>query len=120
MSDSDKKVIACLDNMTLEQARRELAWGTFGSPGSPNHDFASQWLAVKEAEERDKRDAETLDIAKDANRIASNALSEAERANRSRWKDRTMTIIAIIIAMIAARKEIMWLISWLTNIFKTS
>jgi len=38
-------------------------------------------------------------------------LIEAERANRSRWKDLTIAIIAIIIAAIAAREDIIWLIS---------
>jgi len=87
MSDSDKKFIACLDNMTLQQARRELAWGTFGNPGSPNHDFASQWLAVKEAEEQDKRDARIESISR-------KALHNANWAN-------IIAISAIIIAIIA-------------------
>uniref|UniRef100_A0A6M3LWQ4 Uncharacterized protein n=1 Tax=viral metagenome TaxID=1070528 RepID=A0A6M3LWQ4_9ZZZZ len=86
-----------------------------------SHDECSvveEWLRRKEEEraldsssKRDAREEETLSIAREANRIASNALSEAKRANRSRWKDRAMTIIAIIIAAIAARADIMWLIS---------
>jgi hypothetical protein len=75
--------------------------------------WASELLERRLSLKRDAREAKTLSIAMDANLIASNALAEAERANRARWKDRTMTIIAIIIAAIAAREDIMWLISWL-------
>jgi len=79
-----------------------------------------EWLRRKDEErglasssKRDAREEETLSIAKEANRIASSALTEARFANRSRWKDRISTIIAIIIAATAAREDIIWLISWL-------
>lgn len=82
--------------------------------------IAEEWLRRKDEEralasssKRDAREEETLSIAKEANCIASNAFEEAKLANRSRWKDRTITIIAIIIAAIAAREDIIWLISWL-------
>jgi hypothetical protein len=87
LNTSDKKVIAQLENLTLAQARRELASGTFGRPGSGNHDFASSWLSVKEAEERDKREAESLSISR-------RALSMAKIANI--W-----AAIATLIATIA-------------------
>ena len=81
---TEKNIPACLDQRTLEQARRELEYGTFGEPGSPTHNFASRWLAVKEAEERDKRDNESLSISRKALRSAN-------------WAN----IIAIIAAIIA-------------------
>jgi hypothetical protein len=98
MSESDKKFIAKLEAMPLEQARRELASGTFGRVGSPNHSFALSWLAVKEAEFRDSREASFQRSMRRAVRI-----------------DRIIAMIAIIIAAIAARDEIMWLISLLLN-----
>lgn len=101
MSNGDKKMIACLDNMTLEQARRELAWGRFGDPGSPNHDFASKWLEVKEAEERDNRDLDAISIAKEANKIASNALDTARKNERWAMWATIIAAIAIIIAAMA-------------------
>jgi hypothetical protein len=67
-------IIAQLEAMTLEQARREIASGKFGDPTSIVHNFASQWLMVKESEERDKRDAETLSIARSAKTIAIAAI----------------------------------------------
>ena len=95
MSDRNKKSLACIDNMTLEDARRELASGTFGDLGSSTHSFALQWVLIKEVEERDKREADTLDIAKDANRIASDALVIARK--NERW-----AMYAVIIAILAA------------------
>lgn len=55
-----------LEAMPLEQARRELASSTFGAVGSPNHRFASSWLAVKEAEERDIRDTRIESLSRKA------------------------------------------------------
>ena len=57
MNNIDKLMIARLEAMSLEQARRELACGTFGAVGSQNHSVASSWLAVKEAESRDSRES---------------------------------------------------------------
>lgn len=48
--------------------------------------------------------------AKEANRIASDALLFTKRSRRA---DRIIAITAIIIAVIAAREDIIWLISWL-------
>jgi hypothetical protein len=101
MSDNDKKSLACIDNMTLEKARRELAFGTFGNPGSPGHSFALQWVLVKEAEERDLRDSTTLSIAKEANRIASDAASFARKQARWAMWAAIIATIAIIIAAMA-------------------
>ena len=87
MNASDKKVIAQLEAMTLEQARRELASGTFGNPGSGNHTFASSWLDVKESGERDKRSDRSETISLKALR-------------NSTWAN-IIAIIAIILSIIA-------------------
>ena len=123
MSESDKNFIARLEAMPLEQARRELASGTFGGIGSPNHTFASSWLAAKEAEFRDAREAETLSIAKEANSLAREVNSRTSMIDcftrRAVLKDRIIAIAAIIIAAIAAREDIIWFISWLIGKIKT-
>jgi hypothetical protein len=87
MSDSDKNFIDRLEAMPIEQARREIALGAFGRPGSPNHSFALSWLSVNEAERRDKRDALTESISRKALR-------------NSNWAN-IIAISAIIIAIIA-------------------
>jgi len=87
-----------------------------------------EWLRRKDEERalslssiRDEREERTLSIAAEANRIASSALAEtraeARLSRRSRWKDRIIPIIAIIIAAIAAREDITWLISWFLDKF---
>jgi len=116
----NEKEIQNLESKGPETVLLEIARGLHGDSGSRNRNQVEAWLRSKQvasdalaASLRDAREEETLSIAKDANRIASSALAEARRANRSRWKDRTMTMIAIIIAMIAAHKEIGSFISWL-------
>jgi hypothetical protein len=116
MLSKQESFIKTLESLTEEEISSKLFSGGWSVEQKR---WASDWLDRKASLKRDAREEETLSIAKDANRIASNALTEAERANRSRWKDRTMTIIAIIIATIAARADIKWFISWLVNILKT-
>lgn len=111
LNTSDKKVIAQLEAMTLIQARRELASNTFGKPGSGNHSFASSWISIKESEERDTRESKTLAIAEEANSIAKSMRREVR-------KDRIIAIVAIIIAIIAARADIMLFISWFVSMLK--
>ena len=92
--------------------------------------IVQEWLRRKDegrnlasSSKRDAREEETLSIANEANLIASRALdtaeSEARLARRSRWIDRIIPMIAIIIAAIAARDDIKWLISWLIDKIKT-
>jgi type IV secretory pathway component VirB8 len=66
LSSREKEMIARLEAMPIEQARIKLASGTFGAVGSQSHDFATSWLAVKEAEERDKRDTWIESISRKA------------------------------------------------------
>jgi desulfoferrodoxin (superoxide reductase-like protein) len=64
---NDKKHIpACIDQMTSQQAKIELGYGRFGEPGTPSHNFASFWISLKEQEERDKRDNDSLSISRKA------------------------------------------------------
>ena len=128
LSNPDKeKLRKELDSIGENLAREKLAQGIFNIDQVP---FVESWLKFKDEErtfvassKRDAREEETLSIAKEANFIASRALetaeSEALLARRSRWIDRIIPTIAIIIAAIAARDDIMWLISWLINKLKT-
>lgn len=68
-----EKIKAQIDPMTLEQARKELASGTFGDPTTIVHNFASQLVSLKESEERDKRDAETLSLSRKALSVSRDA-----------------------------------------------
>jgi len=47
-----------IDAMSIEQARLSIASGAFGDVGSPNHAFASSWLAARETSAREAREAE--------------------------------------------------------------
>ena len=105
----------------------EMAKGLHGDPGSQRRSQVEYWLQFKwleleekAASKRDAREEDTLSTAKEANRIASSALAEARLANRSRWTDRIIMIITIIIATIAAREDIVWLIFWFINKITTS
>ena len=84
---SEKHIPACMEQMTVKQMRIEFGYGKFGEPGSPSHNFASFWLAVKESEERDKRDNDSLSISRKALR-------------NSNWAN-IIAAIAIIIAIAA-------------------
>ena len=88
MNEGDKNFIARLEAMPLEQARREIASGKFGRVGSPDHDFASSWLAVKEAELQEGRD------------------SRLESMSRKALRNSTVANIIAIIAMILSAAAI--------------
>lgn len=64
MNRHQKEMVNRLEAMSIEQARREIASGSFGDIGSPNHAFASSWLSVKEATLRDAREAKTASLAR--------------------------------------------------------
>jgi uncharacterized protein YjaG (DUF416 family) len=85
------EITAQLEDMTLEQARREIASGKFGDPTTIVHNFASQWLMVKESEERDKRDALNVSISR-------KALRNSTWANIIAISATILSAIAIIIA----------------------
>lgn len=71
-------------------------------------------LGFRLTELANKRAEEANSLARDANSIT---LATSESTRREIRKDRIMTIIAIIIAVIAARDDIKWLISWVMDIF---
>ena len=121
---NENQIIKSIDSMTIGEARKAIASGQFGSNGRPDRAFASEYLSSKEAEERDKREAETLSIAQEANELAREVnlrTSDIDVFNRRAVrKDRIIAIIAIIIATIAVRADIIWFISWLISKIKTS
>jgi hypothetical protein len=98
MNKNDKAFVERLEAMTLEQARRELASGKFGRPGSPNHDFASQWLTVKEGEEQDKRGA----VAKSQATQIHDRLVELKRPHWSLTPSFIVLLLTMFFAAIAA------------------
>ncbi len=75
MNNHEKEMIARLEAMPLNEARRETASGAFGDIGSPNHAFCSSWLGAKEVTSNDKRAEETLLIARWGIAIAIAALA---------------------------------------------
>lgn len=112
---SANDLFAKCERVGEDTVRKLLAGKTFCT-----HDeipIVEEWLrrkdkerAVASSSKRDVREEETLSIAKEANRIALDAFSFTRRSRRA---DRIMTITAITIAVIAAREDIIWLISWL-------
>lgn len=113
----EQKVIDKLSTMTIDEARQTIANGIFGHKGSQDHDFASSWLAAKEASLRDESEDKTLSIAEEANRLASEAnvfareansiaRDEAAAASRSaRWA-KIAAIIAVVAAIISTTTAI--------------
>lgn len=85
-----------LESMPFEEARRKIKFGELHAIGSPAHDFALSWLEGVEAELRDSREAKMLRLTRRTVIIAT---------------------AAIIIAIIAAREDIRWLISLVISLF---
>jgi hypothetical protein len=113
MNKRDKEIIDHLEGMPFTEARRSIRNGTLHRIDSPDHLAALSWLEGKEAELRDDRENDILSNAKQA-------LSMARKQVRwAKWAT-IIAAIAIIIAMIAAREDIMWLISWVIAKLKTS
>lgn len=120
MTDDEKeKLTKELEAMSLAEIRKKLDNHGYGLPHGKNYKFVSSWLLRKETSAREAREAKALsmaraanDFANEANRIASAA---SARKRRSVWIDRTIAIIAIIIAAIAAREHIMLFISGLRD-----
>ena len=96
--------------------------GAYAHPGHKTYAFVSAWLAdasfarqLDESIKRDLREAETLSIASEANRLAKEALASARSSaasarSQATWA-RWATIIAIIAAIIAAKDQISMLIA---------
>ena len=58
----EKEMANRIDAMSIEQARREIASGTFGNIGSDDHAFASSWLSLKESSLINAKEAEMASI----------------------------------------------------------
>jgi hypothetical protein len=100
------------------EVRSRLAHGSWNGRRKA---YVEEWLRLKEAEResiasnlRDAREEETLSIAKEANRLASDAnifaRIEASAASRSARYAMYAAIIAAISAVIAIKDEILILI----------
>ena len=116
MNKHDREIIDRLEGMPFTEARKGIKNGTLLTVTSLDHQVALSWLEGKEAELRDEREVSTLSIAKEANRIASDVFAFTKCAV---LKDRIIAIAAIIIAMIAARDDIIWFISWVISKIRT-
>lgn len=55
-----KEIADKIDSMPIEQARIEIASGSFGGIGSPAHAFAASWLSAREANAQDAKTKETM------------------------------------------------------------
>ena len=60
MNKSDKEMIARLEAMPLDEARRAISNKEFGDIDGPNHRTVSAWLSTKETELRDEREKKIL------------------------------------------------------------
>jgi len=103
---NEQKIIKDIDNMSINEARKAIAKGQFGSIGRPDRTFAFEYFSSKEAEERDKREAESLSISRKALEISEEANRFAERANRiaerALFNSKAANIWAAIATLIAA------------------
>ena len=98
----DKNVLAEVEKLGVEGVLLEMAKGGFGHPGSPLRFDIENWIKHEQAKKqslsdlvRDQRERETLEIAKQANVIATEARQVAK--DQARW-----TFWSFFIAMIAA------------------
>ena len=110
-----KKIQDQLEKMPFIEARKAIRSGALHTIGSPNYEIALSWLEGKEAELRDARENETLALSEEANSEAKKANSIANSMSRAIVKDRAIAIIAVIIALIAARSDILWILSWVMD-----
>ena len=101
---SDIKTL--LESMPFEEARNKILRTELGYDlDSPGHIFCLSWLESKEASLRDDCEETTLSIAKDDNRIASDALETARRNERWAMYAAIIAIVAAIIATMAYMKS---------------
>jgi uncharacterized membrane protein len=83
-----------LESMPFEEARKKVLQNELYDPETPGQIYCLSWLESMETDLRDAREKETLSIAKEANLIASDALSTARK--NERW-----ALYAVIIAIVA-------------------
>jgi hypothetical protein len=115
MNSHNKEIQDRLDKMPFDEARKAVRLGTLYTIGSLNHEVALSWLEGKEAELRDERETVTLAMAREANLLAHEANSRTSRITRFTLGLLIIAIVALLIALIAARKDIVFLVSWIMN-----
>lgn len=105
----NKTDIDALEAKGIEAVQLEMAKGLHGSPGSPVRAEVDAWIEAKRtavdnrsSSKRDAREEETLSIAKEANRIASEALATARSSSASAKEQARWAMWAAIIAIVAA------------------
>ena len=106
------------ESIGIEGVLHEIASGVFGPGKSVARNEAEAWIAGErhrldsaDSAKRDSREARILEIAEEANRIASAALTEARSNSASaRAQARSAKIAAIIAttAAIVSTKEEIW------------
>ncbi|MEW5838265.1 MAG: hypothetical protein AB1717_05485 [Pseudomonadota bacterium] len=119
----DANDLAYLEKLGYEGVLAEMAKGEgrLGRPGSPIREEIEHWLALQRINResasdvvRNKREDETLAIAKEANRLASEANSiarlEAAAASRSARYAMYAAIIAATIMIVDNKDQILALI----------
>jgi len=111
--ETKNRIIKQLESMPFEEARRRILHGELGYDfGSPSHEFCLAWLEEKEYLLRGAREEEILTIAKEANLVASKALSI--NTKQLRWAIYA-AITAVIAATIAIKENIVESILLLLN-----
>ena len=103
MSEFDE-FIASLSTLGVDEVRSRLSRGSWANR---RKSWAQDWLSAQGSARVDTREEETLAIAKEANRIASEQATAAARS--ARWA-MYAAIIAAIAAAIATKDQILALI----------
>ena len=118
MDERQQQILQDCESFGEDTVRHKLSSGEY--PGSQDKSLVEGWLRDLESKReeelekrREAREEESLIIAKQAFSMARKHLYWAIIAT-------IMAAIAIIIATIAARDDIKWLISWLIGKLKTS
>jgi hypothetical protein len=96
---------AKLDVVGEEQVRKNLINNIYGDHG-PKRELVLEWLLIKER-------ARALEVSAKSDAMEEDILSKDRSASIKVRNYRIIAIAAIIIAVIAAHEEIIWLISTL-------
>ncbi len=100
MDRNQRDISERIESMSIEEARKTIVSGVFGSHGSPNQNFALSLLSTKEASARDLREEESLSISREALRISERAALSSARATRIAISAIILTISMIIFEII--------------------
>jgi len=97
MSDLDRTIIAVLEGMPLDQARKEIFDGKHGNIGSPAYLVASTWLA-----EQDRQSMFLLNTKQVS--LSARAIFWARHAAYAAYAAAIIAAVSIIIMIIMAFK----------------